>query len=79
MEHIPAKFTDIRPGFVKTAILNPEKRYPMLISAERAAQHIYRALKRKRRVFIFDWRFKFVIAFWHLLPRFVWERLKVKN
>jgi short-subunit dehydrogenase len=79
MEHIPAKFTDIRPGFVKTAILNPEKHYPMLISVERAAQHIYRALKRKRRVFIFDWRFKFVVAFWHLLPRFVWERLKVKN
>lgn len=79
MEHIPAKFTDIRPGFVKTAILNPEKRYPMLISVERAAQHIYRALKRKRRVFIFDWRFKFVVAFWHLIPRFVWERLKVKN
>ena len=79
MEHIPAKFTDIRPGFVKTAILNPEKRYPMLISVERAAQHIYRALKRKRRVFIFDWRFKLVVAFWHLIPRFVWERLKVKN
>lgn len=79
MEYIPAKFTDIRPGFVKTAILNPQKRYPMLISVERAAQHIYSGLKRKKRVFIFDWRFKLLVAFWHLIPRFIWERLKVKN
>ena len=79
MQRLAITVGDIRPGFVATEILNPEKRYPMLISVERAAQHIYRALKRKRRVFIFDWRFKFVVAFWHLLPRFVWERLKVKN
>lgn len=79
MESIPAKFTDIRPGFVKTAILNPNKHYPMLISVERAAQHIYRGLVRKRRVLIFDWRFKLLVLFWHLIPRFVWERLSVKN
>lgn len=79
MEGIPARFTDIRPGFVKTAILNPNKHYPMLIGVERAAQHIYRGLKHKRRVLIFDWRFKLLVLFWHLIPRFVWERLKVKN
>ena len=79
MESIPAKFTDIRPGFVKTAILNPEKHYPMLISAQSAAQHIYRGIKHKRRVLIFDWRFKLLVGLWHLIPRFVWERLKVRN
>ena len=79
MEKIPAHFTDIRPGFVKTPILNPEKHYPMLISVERAAQHILRGLKRKKRVLIFDWRFKLLVLFWHLIPRFVWERLSIKN
>ena len=79
MERIPARFTDIRPGFVKTPILNPEKHYPMLISVERAAQHILRGLKRKKRVLIFDWRFKLLVLFWHLIPRFVWERLTIKN
>ena len=79
MENIPARFTDIRPGFVKTAILNPEKHYPMLISVERAAQHILRGLKRRKRVLIFDWRFKLLVLFWHLIPRFVWERLSIKN
>jgi short-subunit dehydrogenase len=79
MERIPARFTDIRPGFVKTAILNPNKRYPMLISVERAAQHILRGLKRRRRVLIFDWRFKLLVLLWHLIPRCVWERLRVRN
>ena len=79
MENIPARFTDIRPGFVKTAILNPKKHYPMLISVERAAQHILRGLKRRKRVLIFDWRFKLLVLFWHLIPRFVWERLSIKN
>ena len=79
MERIPARFTDIRPGFVKTAILNPNKHYPMLIGVERAAQHILRGLKHRRRVLIFDWRFKLLVLFWHLIPRFVWERLRVRN
>jgi short-subunit dehydrogenase len=79
MENIPARFTDVRPRFVKTPILNPDKHYPMLISVDRAAQHILRGLKHKRRVLIFDWRFKLLVFFWHLIPRFVWERLSIKN
>lgn len=79
MESIDVKFTDIRPGFVKTAILNPSKHYPMLIGVERAARYIYQGIRRQKRVVIFDWRFKFIVAFWHLIPRFVWERLSVRN
>ncbi|MBR4964578.1 MAG: SDR family NAD(P)-dependent oxidoreductase [Alistipes sp.] len=80
MECINVRFTDIRPGFVKTAILNPQKHYPMLMSVDSAAKHIIRGLKRKKRVLIFDWRYKLLVAFWHLIPRCVWERLRlVKN
>lgn len=32
MEKIPVMFTDIRPGFVATDILNPDKKYPMLLT-----------------------------------------------
>ena len=80
MEHIPVTFSDIRPGFVATEILNPTKHYPMLMSVDSAAKHIIRGLKRKKRVLIFDWRYKLLVAFWHLIPRCVWERLRlVKN
>ena len=75
MEHIPAIFSDIRPGFVATEILNPEKHYPMLISVEKAARHILRGLKHRRRIITFDWRFRLLTLFWRLIPRCLWERM----
>ena len=80
MYDVPAEFSDIRPGFVATEILNPEKRYPMLMSPATATRHILRGLKRRRRIIIFDWRFKLIVLLWRLIPRCVWERLTiVKN
>ena len=77
MEHIPVIFSDIRPGFVATEILNPAKRYPMLMTADKAARCILRGLRRRRRIIIFDWRFKLIVAFWRLIPRYLWERLTI--
>lgn len=77
MEHIPAIFSDIRPGFVATEILNPEKRYPMLMSSDKAARCILRGLRKKRRIIIFDWRFKLLVHLWRLIPRPIWERLTI--
>lgn len=75
MEHIPAIFSDIRPGFVATEILNPEKHYPMLISVDKAARHILRGLKHRRRIITFDWRFRLITHLWRLIPRCLWERM----
>lgn len=77
MEHIPAIFSDIRPGFVATEILNPDKHYPMLMSVEKAARCILRGLRRKHRIIIFDWRFKLLVLLWRLIPRPIWERLTI--
>ena len=80
MQRIPITVGDIRPGFVATEILNPDKRYPMLMSPATATRHILRGLRRRRRVIIFDWRFKLIVLLWRLIPRCVWERLTiVKN
>ena len=75
MEHIPLSVGDIRPGFVATDILNPEKRYPMLMSVERAARFVVRSLRRHQRITIFDWRYRLLVGFWRCIPRCVWERL----
>ena len=77
MYDVPAVFSDIRPGFVATEILNPDKRYPMLMSPATATRHILRGLKRRRRIIIFDWRFKLIVLLWRLIPRCVWERLTI--
>lgn len=75
MENIPITVGDIRPGFVATEILNPDKRYPMLMSVERAAMFVTRSLRRHERITIFDWRYRLLVGFWRCIPRCVWERL----
>ena len=75
MERIPLSVGDIRPGFVATDILNPEKRYPMLMSVERAARFVVRSLRRHQRITIFDWRYRLLVGFWRCIPRCVWEQL----
>lgn len=75
MEKIAISVGDIRPGFVATDILNPEKRYPMLMSVERAARFVVRSLRRHQRITIFDWRYRLLVSFWRCIPRCVWERL----
>ena len=75
MENIPITVGDIRPGFVATEILNPDKRYPMLMSVERAAMFVARSLRRHERITIFDWRYRLLVGFWRCIPRCLWERL----
>jgi short-subunit dehydrogenase len=80
MQRLPITVGDIRPGFVATEILNPDKHYPMLISADTAARYIVRSFKRRSRILIFDWRYKLLVGFWRLIPRCIWERMTmVKN
>lgn len=78
MQHLNICFTDIRPGFVATDLLKSGK-YPMLMQANRVAQHIIRALKQKKRVAIIDGRYRVLVFFWRLIPRWLWERLPIKN
>ena len=80
MDGVNVQFTDIRPGFAATDILNPNKHYPMMMAKEYAGRLATRAILKKRRVAIIDWKFAVLTFFWSLIPRCVWERLTfVKN
>ena len=80
MDGVNIKFTDIRPGFAATDILNPNKHYPMMMTKEYAGYLATRAILQKKRVAIIDWKFALLTFFWLLIPRCVWERLTfVKN
>ena len=78
MERLSIQFTDIRPGFVATALLKIRK-YPLLMRADSTAQHIVKALANKKRVAIIDTRYAILVFFWQLIPRWVWERLPIRN
>lgn len=76
MEKQPVRFTDIRPGFVKTDLLKNDK-YPLLMDPELVAQKIVKALSRKKRRVIIDWRYAILVFFWKLIPSYIWERLSI--
>ncbi|MDR2914334.1 MAG: SDR family NAD(P)-dependent oxidoreductase [Tannerella sp.] len=74
------RFTDIRPGFVDTALLNTkDHRYPMLMRSDAVAGIIIRALDKEKRVVIIDWRYRILVFFWKLIPRWLWERMRIRN
>lgn len=73
------RFTDIRPGFVATELLNNGKHYPLMMRPEYVARHIVNAIERKQRIATIDWRYRIIVALWRLIPPFLWKRMKVKN
>lgn len=79
MKKLNIRFTDIRPGFVATPLLNNQKKYPMLMDAPIVALDIVSAIEKKKRVAIIDWKFRLLVGFWRLIPKWIWLRLPVKN
>ena len=69
------RFTDIRPGFVGTDLLNDGNRYPLLLNKVSVAKDIVRSIERRRHVRIVDWRWRLITAFWRRIPRCIWRRL----
>lgn len=79
MKKLNIRFTDIRPGFVATPLLNNQKKYPMLMDAPIVALDIVSAIEKKKRVAIIDWKFRLLVGFWRLIPTWIWLRLPIKN
>lgn len=71
------RFTDIRPGFVDTALLNDDFPYPLMMKPEAVAQDIVQSIYRKRHVRIIDWRYRVLTMGWRLIPRWLWRRFKI--
>ena len=49
------------------------------MKADRVAQHIIKALREKRRVVVIDGRYRVLVFFWRMIPRWLWERLPITN
>ena len=71
------RFTDIRPGFVDTALLAGDFRYPMMLRPESVARDIVSAINSHAHIRVIDWRYRLLTAFWRRIPRFIWRRLRL--
>ena len=79
LQKLKINFTDIRPGFVQTNLLNDGNHYPMLMKPEKVAKQIVNALNRKKRVAVIDGRYRVLVFFWRMIPRWIWKRLPVST
>ena len=78
MRGLNITFTDLRPGFVDTDLLKGVS-YPLLMKAGYVARRIVKALYRRERKVVIDWRYSLLVFFWRLIPDFIWERLPIRN
>ncbi len=72
---LPIAVTDIRPGWTRTPLIDPDKSYMLEMQLERVVPDILRAIARRKRVAVIDWRWAMVCGLWRLLPRTLWIRL----
>jgi short-subunit dehydrogenase len=71
------RFTDLRPGFVATDLLNDGRHYPLLLNKVRVAEDIVKAIERRRHVRVIDGRWRAITWLWRCIPRWLWRRLKL--
>ena len=71
------RFTDIRPGFVDTALLAGNFHYPLMLRPEKVAREIVSAINHRRHIRVIDWKYRVLTALWRRIPRWVWRRIKL--
>ena len=73
------RFTDIRPGFVDTALLSGDTHYPMMLQPGKVAKEILYAINHKKHIRVIDWKYRVLTAFWRRIPRWLWRRIVLLN
>lgn len=76
MRRTGVTFTDVRPGFIDTDLLKG-RRYPLLMSVDKASEKIVNAVVARKRRVVVDWKYRFVVCAWRLIPQFIWERMHI--
>ena len=71
------RFTDIRPGFVKTALLSGDFHYPMMLQPQQVAKEIVYAISHHQHIRVIDWKYRILTACWRRIPRCIWRRIKL--
>lgn len=78
MKRVPLDITDIRPGFIRTPLLQPGKNYPMIMNLDYAAPRIELAILRRKRVQVIDWRWNLAVGLWRMIPSALWVRMPAR-
>lgn len=70
-------FTDLRPGFVATDLLNDGNHYPILLNKMKVANEMLYAIEHRKHKRVIDWRWRIITVVWKMIPNWIWRRLKL--
>ena len=68
--------SDIRPGFVKTPLIEGSN-FPMQLDVTKTAALIVAGVERKKAVITVNWLYRLLVFFWQMIPRCVWVRMSI--
>lgn len=77
MRKLNIRVTDIRPGFVDTALLGDGLHYPYRLDVKYAARKIVKAIEQHRYVAVIDGWYRLLTMFWRIVPRCLWRHLPI--
>lgn len=77
IQEVNVGITDIRPGFIRTDLLDPDKAYPLTMAVDYAAPLIEKAILKGKRVATIDLRWNIIDKLWRLIPDCVWPHLQI--
>lgn len=78
LEHQDIRITDIRPGWIRTPLLDGQTAATMEMTLPYAVKRIARAIIRGKRVAVIDWRWNLLAGLWRLVPHWLWVKLPVR-
>lgn len=70
---------DIRPGFVRTPLIADGYNYPLQLDPHDVALSITKGILKNRAIITIDWRYRLLVSFWKIIPRWLWVKLKVAS
>ncbi|MDB4643367.1 SDR family NAD(P)-dependent oxidoreductase [Flavobacteriaceae bacterium] len=73
-DKLPIYTTDVRPGFVKTAMAKADKMF-WVSSKEKAATQIFRSIQRKKRIVYISRRWVIIAWILERIPWFIYKRM----
>lgn len=75
---VRVRITDIRPGWVETPLLDPDRTYRMAMPLDKVVPQVVRAIVKKARIAVVDSRWRAVVMLWRLIPGRLWVRMPVE-
>ncbi len=68
-------FTAIKPGFIATDFIN--RKYPCTMQLPYAVKRIIRAIEKRKRNAVIDWRWSIAVFIMKLIPTSIWRKMKL--